>query len=151
MGNQREIRQIEPCSRLGVCIPVSEGKAGVVRSIVDSHSIGHFYSYLYDVGAEQSIPNMDGADSDLGVLVNPAFVIQSGGKMWCGYPSFTQHITEVSPYLSDATFLVGDEEDYIDEFEIRSGSLKVTRLVSGFWMSVEDYIADYYPKRLVGD
>ncbi len=81
----------------------------------------------------------------MAVLSSPAFIVQSGGKMWCGYPEFTEHIREVAPLLADATFLVGDEEDYIDEFRIASGALTVTRVHSGCWRDVEDFIREDYP------
>lgn len=32
--------------------------------------------------------------------------------MWRGYDAFCEHIASVAQYLTDALFLVGDEEDY---------------------------------------
>jgi hypothetical protein len=83
---------------------------------------------------------VDYGDVALGVLNTAHFTIQIGGEMRCGYNAFRDHIATITPYLEDAMFLVGDEEDYIDEYSISNGRLDCRRVHSGNWMPVDEYL-----------
>jgi hypothetical protein len=146
MGNQREIRQVLPVRRLGVAIYVRNGFAGAIESVVAKHEIGHFYTYVAAPDVDFTIPNMDFDDTPIGRSVVARFIVQSGGKMWCGYEAFCKHIATAAKYLDDAVFLVGDEEDYIDQFSIADGKLDYRRVHSGCWRSVEEFIRERFPE-----
>jgi hypothetical protein len=109
---------------------------------------GKFYSYIVPAGESDRVQNMDGPVGQDEALV-PAdvarVVIQSGGKMWCGYDNFVEHVRALSPLVQDAVFYVGDEEDYIDEFLIHAGALNHRRVHQGYWRDVEDYLASARP------
>ena len=128
MGNQREIRQIAPTHRLGVAVRVLDDCDSIVSALVNEHTQGHFYTYIAPVDDDRRIYNLDGDETVLGILRHPTFIIQSGGKMWCGYDAFRDHIATVAEYLTDATFLVGDENDYIDAYRICNRSLDYQRV-----------------------
>jgi hypothetical protein len=139
MGNQREIRQVEPRRCLGAVVRVRPGSADKVRVLLETLA-GHYYTYFKPAGEPVAFPNLDGPDADLGVLAGDHVAIQSGGKMWCGYEEFVAHLGELAAYLEDALFYVGDEEDYIDEFRIRAGRLEYRRVHQGGWWAVEDFL-----------
>lgn len=151
MGNQREIRQVEPRERLGVAIGVRDGCEVEVERILAGYKSGHFYTYLAAADEERTIHNMDVGDCGLGRLRRPTFIIQSGGKMWCGYDAFREHIATVSRYLTDALFLVGDEYDYIDEFRIADRTLQYRRVHSGYGMSLDEYLRQHDSSGSGGD
>lgn len=140
MGNQREIQQVWPTQRLGVVIPIRTGCAALVAAILAPHDQGHFYTYLIEPNMPCSIHNLDGADIHVGAEQTAQLVIQSGGKMWCGYEAFGQHIAQLAPYLSDALFFVGDDTGEIDRFQIAQGKLSIHRVHTGRWISVEEYL-----------
>lgn len=140
MGNQREIRQISPAYRLGVAIPILDGCESIVLKLVSERDAGNFYTYIAPANEVGRIHNMDGDEVDLGILQHETFIIQSGGKMWCGYFAFRDHIAAVAKYLADAAFLVGDEIDYIDEYRISNRSLHYRRVHSGGWRPIDAYI-----------
>lgn len=146
MGNQREIRQVLPTSQLGVAIPIRDGFAGAIAAILAQREKGHFYTYLATPNEDFTISNMDFGHTPLHRSRAARFIIQSGGKMWCGYEAFCEHIADVAQYLEDALFLVGDEEDYIDQFSISDGAMDYKRVHSGGWRSVDDYIREHFPE-----
>ena len=146
MGNQREIRQVLPVAQLGVAIPIRDGFADTIASMLAQYRKGHFYTYLAAPDEDYTISNMDFEDTPIGRSRVPRFIIQSGGKMWCGYEAFCQHIAAVAQYLEDALFFVGDEEDYIDRFSISDGAMNYQRVHAGCWRSVGDYIREHFPK-----
>jgi len=146
MGNQREIRQVFPVAQLGVAIPIRDGFADTIASILAQNEKGHFYTYLAPTNEDYIIPNMDFGDTAIGRSRESRFIIQSGGKMWCGYESFCKHIASVAKYLEDALFLVGDEEDYIDQFSISDGECDCKRVHSGCWLPVEEYVRKHFPE-----
>lgn len=146
MGNQREIRQVFPIYQLGVAIPIREGFALKIASILAQFPKGHFYTYVVPPDEDFVIPNMDFGDTPIGRSPASRFVIQSGGKMWCGYDAFCKHIASVAQYLEDALVLVGDEEEFIDQFSIANGAMVFKRVNSGVWRSVEDYIREHFPE-----
>jgi len=141
VGNQRAILQIEPRHCRGAVIRVQPGYAEQVRTLLEPLA-GEYYTYFRPAGSSVSFPNLDGPDVDLGILHRDHVVIQSGGKMWCGYDKFVDHIRGLASCLEDALVFVGDEEDYIDEFRIRDGQLHYRRVHQGGWRPVEDFLAD---------
>lgn len=146
MGNQREIRQISPTHRLGVAVRILDECESIVSTLLNEHKQGHFYTYIAAANEDHRIYNMDADETDLGILRYPTFIIQSGGKMWCGYDAFHNHIAAIAEFLTDATFLVGDENDYIDEYRISNRSLDYRRVHSGYWMPIDKYIRDHHPQ-----
>lgn len=140
MGNQREIRQLLPSARLGVAIPIRREFADAVSEILAQHDKGHFYTYLAAAFEDLVISNLDFGETRLDPSNTPRFIIQSGGKMWCGYTEFCDHIARVAKYSYDALFFVGDEEGVIDQFEIKDRTLTITRVHSGFYWLIEDFI-----------
>lgn len=140
MGNQREIRQVVPSAQLGVAIPIRDGCVDAVAGLLAKHEVGHFYTYIAEPGADYIISNMDYGKTPIGTSDTARFIIQSGGKMWCGYEAFCDHIANVAKYLHDAHFFVGDELDYIDKFRITNGKLHYKRVHSGYWLAVDEYL-----------
>ena len=115
MGNQREIRQVSPREGLGVVLPVRAGRAAeVIRLLGDADERFRFYIHFYPAGAKIEFNNLDGADVAVGAQPSDHIIIQSGGKMWCGYDTFVERVRALAPHLEDGLFYVGDEEDYID-------------------------------------
>jgi hypothetical protein len=141
MGNQREIRQVSPREGLGVAIPVRAGCAAEFsRLLGDGRERHHFYTYFSRAGEPIRIVNMDGPDVAIDPQSRDHVVIQSGGKMWCGYDAFVDHVRTLAPFLEDALFYVGDEEDYIDEFRLSAGELHYRRVHAGGWRPVDEFI-----------
>ena len=60
--------------------------------------------------------------------------------MWCGYGTFVEHVRALAPYLDDAHFFLGDEEEYIDEFRVCGGVLSYRRVHHGGWRPLDEYI-----------
>lgn len=146
MGNQREVRQLRPSAHLGVAIPIRNGCAGTISDILAQHDQGHFYTYLAAPHEDCLIQNMDSCETVIGRSHTHRLVIQSGGKMWCGYDAFCNHIACLAKCLENALFFVGDEEYYIDQFLIEAGSLILTRVHSGCWRPVDEYIREQFPE-----
>lgn len=146
MGNHREIRQVQPLFQIGVAIPVRVGFEANLQVVLNKYKCGHFYSYFASAGEDCTIRNMDLDDTWVGISRRARFIVQSGGKMWCGYQAFCEHIAEVAPFIEDALFFIGDEEDYIDRFELANRTLQYSRVHSGGWRSVEDYILEQFPE-----
>ena len=146
MGNQREVRQVSPSTHLGVAIPIRRGFAGTVASLLAQNDQGHFYTYIAPPDEHYTIPNMDFDRTPIGSDRESRFIIQSGGKMWCGYEEFCNHIASVAQYLEDARFFIGDEKEFIDEFEIIDGKLNQQRVHSGYWRPVDEYLRERYPE-----
>ena len=141
MGNQREIRQVSPRDGLGVAISVRPGHAtDITRLLGDIDEQCRFYTYFYPAGVPVAFPNLDGPDVSLGPQPCDHVVIQSGGKMWCGYDAFVDRLRALAPHLSDAHFFVGDEEEYIDEFRLSTGHLHYRRAHEGGWRPVDEFI-----------
>ena len=141
MGNQRVIRQVTPREGLGVTIAVRAGFAGqVVRLLGDRDEESRFYTYFYRAGDPIEFPNLDGPGVALGVKARDHVGIQSGGKMWCGYEAFVDKVRALAPYLEDARFFVGDEENYIDEFRFADGVLHYCRVHEGGWVPLEYFL-----------
>lgn len=139
MGNQREIRQVEPREGLGVVVRVRPDLVETVRAMLPFGE-ERFYTSFYPAGLPIEFPNMDGPNVALGVLPGDHIAVQSGGKMWCGYEAFVQFVGQLAPCLEDALFYAGDECDYIDEFRIRAGRLEYQRVHEGGWLPVDDYL-----------
>lgn len=146
MGNQREIRQVSPRAGLGVVIPIRERcSTDVLRVLGERDDWGRYYVYFCPSGEAIECTNMDGAlDENIFVEAQSRdhIVIQSGGKMWCGYDAFVERIRALAPNVEDALFYVGDEVDYIDEFRISDGVLQYRRVLEGFWYPVDRYIEE---------
>lgn len=104
MGNQREIRQIAPTQNLGVAIPICDQCVQSIADILAQHETHHFYTHIAPPGDATSFPNMDGDDTRLAASTTARLIIQSGGKMWCGYDAFCGHIADISQHLHDAHF-----------------------------------------------
>jgi hypothetical protein len=141
VGNQREIRQVSPRQGLGVVIPVRAGHGAEVERLLgdDCEQCG-FYTYFRPAGEPIEVPNLDGPDIRLDPQPRDHVVIQSGGKMRCGYEQFVDRLRGLAPHLDDALFFVGDEIDYIDEFRLSEGRLLYRRVVQGYWWPVDDFI-----------
>lgn len=141
MGNQREIRQVSPREGLGVIIPVRPGHASEVTQLLgDNDEQCRFYTYFQRAGDPIEFPNLDGPDVALSPRRQDHIVIQSGGKMWCGYEAFVDLVRALSPHLEDALFFVGDEEEHIDEFRLSGGGLHYRRVHEGCWRPVDEFI-----------
>lgn len=145
MGNQREIRQVSPTSHLGVAISVKDHCVEAVSDILARYTPGHFCTYLVAPGDRTSFPNLDGPDTKLAASTGTRLIIQSGGKMWCGYDAFCEHISEIARHLQDCHFFVADEEDYIDEFVVADGRLSLLRVHSGCWLPLDEFLAERFP------
>lgn len=141
MGNQREIIQVEPRQCHGVVVPVRQESARHVQVLVDELE-GHFYTHFTEAHGVVRFPNLDNADTLVTDIQGPHLIIQSGGKMWCGYEHFIQHLRELAPHLGDALFYVGDEEDYIDKFRLSAGSLQHQRVHEGYWWDLPAYLRE---------
>ncbi|MEM7030296.1 MAG: hypothetical protein AAF629_12070 [Chloroflexota bacterium] len=140
MGNQREIRQVLPIPQLGVALTIHTTDEEMVANILSQHPDAHFYTHIAQKNEPAIIHNMDFDATPLAISNRDRLIIKSGGKMWCGYDAFCEHIRTIAPYLEDGLFFVGDEEDYIDEFLISNGKLTYTRVHSGYWWDLEDYL-----------
>jgi len=105
---------------------------------------GRFYTYFCPAGEPVEIPNMDGPAVCIGPSKRDYVVIQSGGKMWCGYEAFIEHTRPLGPHLEDALFFVADEEDYIDEFLIEGGRLKYQRVLQGAAWNLNRFLTERY-------
>ena len=141
MGNQREIRQVSPREGLGVIIRVRPHHASeVTRLLGDNDEQCRFYIYFRPAGESIGFPNLDGPDVALGPQPGDHVVIQSGGKMWCGYEAFVGRVRSLAPHLEEALFFVGDEEQYIDEFRLSGGGLRYRRVHEGGWRPVDEFI-----------
>jgi len=93
------------------------------------------------------IKNMLSDHTELGYLPGDYLIIQSDGKMWCGYENFIEYLRELSAFLSDVKFYIGDEEGYIDEFIIQTGVLYYKLLRSDWQMkSLEEFLALQAPE-----
>ena len=141
MGNQREIRQVTPREGLGVALKVRDGASADVSLIMGDKSEWHrFYTHICPAGEPISFPNLDGPSVTLRPTLRDVVVIQSGGKMWCGYEAFVERVRALAPCLEDALFFVGDELDYIDEFRLSNGELHYRRVHEGGWRPVDEFI-----------
>lgn len=141
MGNQREIRQVSPRKGLGVVIRVRPGHSDEVTQLLgDNNEKCRFYTHFHPAGEPIEFPNMDGPNVALGPQSQDHVVIQSGGKMWCGYEAFVTHVRALAPHLEDALFFVGDEEEYIDEFRLSGEELCYRRVHEGGWRPVDEFI-----------
>ena len=144
MGNQREIQQVLPRKGLGVIILVREGRgAALVRRVMKKRMRGDRYTYFLPSGEPFELPNLDGPDVSIAPLPYDRVVIQSGGKMWCGYENFVDWIRALAPYLSDALFYVGDEVAYVDEFRLSGGELHYRRVHEGGWTPVDTFLETF--------
>lgn len=141
MGNLREFRQLTPRKGLAVVVPVRPGHTPDVERVLGDPAERHrFYILLCPAGEPIDFPNLDGPDVRLGPLPFDCVAIQSGGKMWCGYEAFVTRVQELAPFLTDALFYVGDEEDYIDEFRLSGGVLEYRRVHSGYYLPVRNFL-----------
>jgi hypothetical protein len=106
---------------------------------------GQFYTFLRRAGEPIQFMNLDGPTvdiPDMALASQPRdhVIIQSGGKMWCGYEAFVDHIRALAPHLEGAHFFVGDEIEYIDEFRLCGGGLLYCRVHEGSWRPVDEFI-----------
>ena len=143
MGNQREIRQTSPRSGLGALLCVRVGRGADVKRLIDDwNQAARFYTYFFPAGEPFEMLNMDFACSiRQDALDRDYLVVQSGGKMYCGYENFVTHIRMLAPMLEDAQFFVADEEDYIDEFLVVDGELRYERVHQGSSPYLEEYLS----------
>jgi hypothetical protein len=147
VGNQRELRQVLPREGLGAVLPIQVGhSAEVLRLLGDDDQQCRFYTYFRSAGEPIEFPNLDGPPVALSAQSRDHIVIQSGGKMWFGYETFVNHVRALAPHLGDATFFVGDEEDYIDEFRLSGGELFYRRVHEGGWRPVDEFIRSMEPR-----
>jgi len=78
------------------------------------------------------ITGLTGPDRRVEGLHGGYLVIQDGGKMWCGYRNFVNHIRKLAPMLEDALFCIQDEDErFIDEFRIENRHLQYKRIQQG--------------------
>jgi len=84
---------------------------------------GRFYTYIHPAGKPIQFFNLFGPDVSLPPEECDNVIIQSGGKMWCGYGAFVDRVETLAPHLEDAHFFIGDEQYYIDELRIMDGEL----------------------------
>jgi hypothetical protein len=146
VGNQREIRQVSPREGLGVVIPIRPGHGADVSALLgDQEKWCRFYTYFFPANEPIKFtnldgPNVNGPDVALDSQPRDHVVIQSGGKMWCGYEAFVDHIRALAPHLEDGLFFVGDEVDSIDEFRLCGGKLLYRRVHEGGWQPVNEFI-----------
>lgn len=141
MGNLREVRQLTPRKGRGVVVPVRTGQSFEVARVLDiSGEPYSFYICLCTAGTPIHFPNLDGPDVNLGLRPFDCVIVQSGGKMWCGYERFVERVRALAPYVEDTLFYVGDEEDYIDEFRVVAGVLEYRRVHSGYWLPVRKFL-----------
>ncbi|QQP95557.1 hypothetical protein [Lysobacter enzymogenes] len=141
MGNQRQIRQVSPRDGVGVVIAVRAGGRGEVLRVLGDTSVRHFYTFFSPAGERIAFPNLDGPDVDLDPQDRDAVIIQSGGKMWCGYEAFVQNLHELAPFLEDAKFYVADEDWHVDEADLRDGALHFRRVGEGY-VTVTSFLED---------
>ena len=133
-----------PFTDWAVAVPVSPGREDELEALLARYPTGDFCTYL-DAGAVIGyIPNMDGPDTPLPPTSSALFVIQSGGKMWCGYNEFREHIAEAARFVAAAVFFVADENEYIDKYTLEDGKLGVDRVQSGQMPFLTDYLASHY-------
>lgn len=131
-----------PREGLGVVIKIRSSRGVTVQKLIeDARQVGEFYTHFHPAGEPIEFPNMDGTE-DVSLTQSPCdhVGITSGGKMWCGYDAFVEHVRELACHLEDAMFYVGDSEDYIDEFRLEAGVLHYRRVHEGFWLPVEEYV-----------
>jgi hypothetical protein len=139
VGNQREILQREPSQNQGVILRVLPTESERVRDLLKDKK--SFYTHFVPAGQVVSFPNLDGPDTVAEKDIVDTVVIQSGGKMWCGYEQFVDLISRIASSVEDALFYVGDEQDYIDEFRIRNRCLQYSRVHQGYWWPLQDFLA----------
>ena len=139
MGNQREIRQVNPLRYPGAILRVRSDALLETQRIFENLN-DRFYTRVESANGTIGFPNLDGPDTIVEGLVGDFITIQSGGKMWCGYENFTQHISELASLVDDALFYVGDENGDIDMFLIANGALRFKRVYSGPRLTLEDYL-----------
>ena len=140
MGNLREVRQLPLTEDYGVIINIRENKAQEVLKIFKEQEHIAYYTYYVPVNKGYSIENLDYGSLCLKESEKHRIVIQSGGKMWCGYKIFCNHLKRLAKYLENVEFLIGDEIDYIDKFSIKNGILKIERVHSGYWLPIDSFV-----------
>ncbi len=142
MANCRTIRQVSPRAGLSVVIAVRPGRAAEVdRLLGDPDERFRFYIHLIPAGQPIEFKNLVGGYVDLGPQPQDHVIIQSGGKMWCGYEAFVERVRSLAPHLEDALFFAGGGEDfYIYEFRLSGGELHYRQLPEWNWQDVEALI-----------
>ena len=145
MGNQREIRQTFPEVRLGVAIEIRNGALPAVKSILNRYKPSNFYTSILPAGIRDVMPNLDFGNTIMEPAPFARLTIQSGGKMWCGYDEFRDHIAELAPHLHNATFFVRDDHGDIDEFRIIDGMLLFCRVCSDCCLLLDEFLIDRFP------
>lgn len=143
MGNQRTVRQTEPFRCRGAALRVRPGAGPVVDAWLDAHD--RFYTHFCAAGEEVAFPNLDAEPTSLGRLPGEYVVVQSGGKMWCGYDAFVDNLRHLAPHLEDARFFVGDEQTRIDEVRVHASRLLVRCVYEGSWCPLDDFLRDHPP------
>ena len=148
MGNQHQIIQTEPFKTdFGAAIKIQSGKCSKVHAIYRSLE-NKCYTYIQSLESNEvfEIGNLDGPDEKI-TGSGDYLVIQSGGKMWCGYENFISAIENYSQFLEEAIFYVGDEyAGFVDEFVINGERLEYMRLDEGY-VNLDEYLKDYKSKR----
>lgn len=143
MGNQRTLRQTEPFPCHGAALRVRPGGEAAVEAWLDAHD--RFCTHFVAAGDEVEFPNLDAGPTRLGTLPGAHVVVQSGGKMWSGYPAFLDHLRWRAPHLEDARFLVADEWTRIDEVRVHGGALHLRRVYEGGWLPLDAYLEGEAP------
>lgn len=125
MGNLHIVVQLGPAkTRDGAAILVRPDRRADLRRWHEAIGGEEFYTYLQTVPLSFAITGVNGQDGEFRDELL-YLVVQSGGKMWCGYEEFAAAIARFAPALEDATFLVGDEYvGFVDEYTIVGGELK---------------------------
>jgi hypothetical protein len=138
MGNVHSIVQVRPAqSRRGAAILVRPDRRTALRELHEAVGGKEFYTYLHTVPISFAISGVNGLDGEFRDELL-YLVIQSGGKMWCGYEDFAATIARFAPALDDAMFLVGDEDvGFVDEYTIVDGSLQRRRIAEKDWHPIE--------------
>jgi hypothetical protein len=126
----------------GVVLAIIAGESAKVAALLGTR-IG-YYIYFAPADKPISFDNLAGPDVDLGIREGDHIVIQSGGKMWCGYENFVELVRELAHSLEDSLFYVGDQEVcYVDEFRIQNRCLQYRRVHQGTYLPVEMFLESH--------
>ena len=134
-----ELAQIEP-RRLqhGAAIPVRPDSVAALLDYLDGFDASRFYVHFAEIDGTHRFSNLDYEDTVV-TGSGPHLIIQSGGKMWCGYDDFISKLRDLAPFVENATIFIADDNDFVDHLEFADGRLKYERVHSGSWFALEDY------------
>ena len=143
MGNQHEVRQLEPfLVRWGAAIPIKAGHWNEL--LAKTEELQRHSMFVAQSNGAFEIENMD--YGPVRVERGGEFLaIKSGGKMWCGYRAFIDLLTSLARLLENAEVYVADEQDFVDRIVIRAGRLEYERVHSGSYFGLDDWPATSLP------